>query len=705
MLFIQLPVDILRQILGYIDEEDAHRLQQTNDGSILRLLSSPGLFGTVSLNCTSERRKLITFYRALRNIERVLMQEGSGWPVAFLPSLLDLNPLHFKLPIPFLDDNDLFLITQERHLLSDEMKRVKSLLSPLLLPKLSILTPRLTSLSFRHRDNRYTGSPSAYDEYVKSVWERSEEPEFSPKLFYCFPPSLTEFNIDQLREKEAKPVIKALPTTLRKLTVGNFESGLVLSSVVSRFPQLENFTFGTMEQILWKPSTALKRREIPSSLETLRFGMPSIIDTVGLLQKSDFKHSKVSNLALIIFENPDLSLEIDLKNLLPPTMLNLLVSFETAHSFINKNLVNCSIVSLPPQLTCLTLQINHNDSSLLAAIAKLPYLSTLKISTSVLGLISILGPGDQLENMALEPKGPSSKLTDLNDPAWQCLVHASSLPRSLTHLVLRRSLRYMTKAVIAALPRSLKHLSVPYCSLQLLPLIQETFPECHLFITQPLHLWSSVGEAHLRLDKIIASPHRTLDLSAWARDLSRHFTQQRVHFLVSLAQGTYTGPASDAEEVSLTFIPDTLQGFVSVMFRSFFNSLSLYPSMTCLSVQAPQLEERLNLIALPPTLTSLILEVSAKCIITLGDQLPPNIVKISTQSNCALSKGLKQPSKLSHFYAPNWDISARTLLDWDMNAFTCFCVNIKEMTDIQVADFITGSTPSGGSSRRLQTSL
>ena len=572
-------------------------------------------------------------------------------------------------------------------------------LTPILLPDFARLTPCLQRLGLTSN----AVSSSSCDEMLRKIWLNRRQFGSDPASFFRFPPTLTSFKYEHVDVHETQWLLMALPASLKVLQLNTcVPAFLDFGLVCERFPCLEVFDTSSISEIGWKSSDKLPETLVNFSAEC---HTPEIF---LLLEGGQFKLTKTSRFAIHLHQDqtvaPDLEpAEIDLEELLPPTVTDVQLSLKAAFPCDG---LAYTWASLPQQLTSLTVKLLFKDVGLMAAISALPSLLTLRLSGQLEGHLTITGPGERVESIPVEMWKREWKMDEwVPTPDLSKLIGipAESLPRSLTCLELSHSRRSMTKAAIGALPSGLCRLVVPFFDLSRLSALQKHAPACHLFLTRPIIFERTSNGCLLRGGKFMKLWDASIDLRSWMRAITKHFSKRNTHFAIKfgVVQLEKHMRSLTTQTFVATQIPPPAGAIVipALDFLQWPQINRFFPNLTKLVVRVPYLPPenfKLNLDDLPPKLTHLDLHSSPFSVASPKGILPSYLTYISTNSACCSfvsSNSLPQRSKsLKHLEAPNWSFRAGDVVKWDLADFDKLAIDIVECKDSKLVRLLTSKT-------------
>lgn len=254
-----LPIDGARVIYALLDVDSLMNLFATNDRSIQKQLSFPGMFHTLTIPPVDSVRAplLHRFLRSARHITRLDLQMNARIPVQLLPALTTLNPLELVLGENFLHPSTIGLLNWSE--CNPGFKPVSRLVADLSnngFPVLARLTPRLqhvqVSLAFD-----YSGTHGARVDHLCAIGRMRE---------IQYPPTLTSFYAhDKLTTAPSDwEVLNFVPTGLKhlKAELRLDHSPTATEAIFTRFQSLES---------LWLQGSSLKvsSARLPLTLTSL----------------------------------------------------------------------------------------------------------------------------------------------------------------------------------------------------------------------------------------------------------------------------------------------------------------------------------------------------------------------------------------------------------------------------------------------------
>lgn len=471
----RLPLEGIRPIISILNLASLVKLHLTLDKSIQRLLSASGAFSTLHISSTPgvSRIALLYFLRSVRNVAQLSFDRDVQWSGRGLSLLASMNPAKVVLSTGFTQLSA--ATSMKAHLMAPTnaklMKEVENL-SHLLLPNFARLTPQLESLCFQSKTSAVSKN-YIFDDYI---WSLVAKPGWDTSKMFCFPPALTSFQHNFMLEKEAEIIINSLPAGLRSFSVTFATIGSTsfeLYPAFTKFTELCHFSAGPIGKLLWRSDQQVVA---PRSLN--RFFINSSASVIDdLMKRCDFRNCTLVRFDLRIASNPKLSdlkradPQIDLPNLLPPSLLELTISqtplVETAYS-------TCTFPAYPSTLTSLALRLARNDDALSAALSALPSLTDLWLGCDESSTLNILASADELHLLLSKETGNVRRLST------EIKVMSSELPRKLLHLGCEGDRRSISEEALRYLPSGLQSLSVEHFDISLLPTLSEHLPRCHL---------------------------------------------------------------------------------------------------------------------------------------------------------------------------------------------------------------------------------
>lgn len=659
-----------------------------------KTLAFPGIFETIHVEPSSGtyQSEVYYFLKAVRNVNRLTFDKTVTWSADAVRLLSTLNPQDLDLYAGLVDTKAIFLLNRCKNDSADKLERQKArALTPLLLPKLSRLTSRLTHL-------RLFSSPPLLgsDEranYIESRWKskaRDDRPSY-----YRFPPTLTSLIIgDSISELAWEAISAALPATIRTLSIRATFS-LDVAYLIGQFPLVEDFFFGpsigSPEQPQWSKDGSSQK--IPDTLDRFAFEVASPTQAIALLEESNLASSRVTVFELrTIFERVDPADQkpvlMDLKALLPPSVTDasvILVASDLSQS------TRWCISSLPQNLTSLVVRQNVSNPLFLTALRSLQHLTTLKLIIE--NHIDIIGSKD-----SPIPRNSPAGFPNLR-PVPIALF--SLVPQTVTRFEVRGSRNPPPKSAVRDLPSSLTSLTLPSFDLSRVEVLRSHLPRCYLVLSEPVKLWTSKNGELLRSAKVSKSWSSAVCLDTWADEVTRHYSDLMVHFRVNyeavprldLTAALKSSP--EVKELSLTTDLSLHHGTVTTSLRSVIQHHHVfagYPNLQKLTVNIPgksAVRRNLSMSDLPPTITHLQV-FDSQLNFWLAGSATPRLAYIATNSTCMDSaRDWTPPSTLTHLDAPKWNLKSCKVLEWSLLGFEKFVTGVY-LADYEVVNFLVG---------------
>lgn len=456
----RLPPSILRLIAQRLCLWDLGRLFWTFDKNIQKLLAFPGVVDVVRLDSPTINGLNLYFLRSLRDVTRVEVLTTIKWPLTETPLLSTLNPLELRLDDGIITPEIASMVQDRRSQGRTRFeRRMDRRWKSSERAALELVTPRLTHLElfFPNDDSKIHHSTR----------------------YRSFPPSLTSFkHINSGVLFPIASLLATLPPSIRSLSVQEVFLPFNAAQIVAMFPLLEHLHVNSKRLIWETPDMPL---QVPSSCSSL--SVSSDMETFIRFFKSSGP-TAVSKVAITLIDHHDKrhSLPIDFDNLLPRTVVDLSIAldpelFEPRSSV--KPDFDWVTLSLPFQLTSLSLDVFSEYSSVIEAIKPLEQLQMLYLNSCQAAVKLVAKPLSS---------GTIKRHTHLT-------IYSSLLARSLTSLSLLSSRIIFGSGVFEALPPKLVSLSLASFDLKLFKAFRSHFPKCHLRIARSFDLWNCF-EAH-----------------------------------------------------------------------------------------------------------------------------------------------------------------------------------------------------------------
>lgn len=336
-----LPLDLIRPIMFYLDLESLVWLYATFDHRIQKLLRSPQAITVLTLKGLHKLPAGPVYYAigSLRDVPRVELQNCLEWSLARLALLKSLNPFELSMGS--------FLFSPEA-LYEDSLSHSESITKPLGFPHLPRLTPRLHTLEI-------LGNLE-----LREGFKMIE-----------FPTSLTSLSLPQVQILTTD--IDVLPHGLRLLSMQG-EALEFLLPIFNHLTSLESLCLRYYDYGYINDVPDVSHTRAPSTLTKLeiksRSVFPSFALTGHLLEHcSQLRHLKVVGQRFpsrhpteIILPSSIQSLDLRIEDnsprrlTLPPSLTEL----RLGSSFVDQRLIDEALPQLSGSLTKLTLEDASN---------------------------------------------------------------------------------------------------------------------------------------------------------------------------------------------------------------------------------------------------------------------------------------------------------------------------------------------------------
>lgn len=416
MLLSQLPLDVIRSILAWLDMQAIMKLNATFNRDLQGLLRSNGAVHTIKWTDLTRLRKAPLKYllQSLRNVYCFELSNNAMWSPPSLDLLKTLNPLKLVLGRSIIHGSARLLEIDAKNNPNDlQLQTLASYMQPVGFPNLALLTTRLETLELT--------------DYLQHCFES----EIDPQLL-ALPPTLTHVCLSAFSSKNDPPIVDRIPQSIVTLEVG-WCDGVLLPKIFERFTNLQTL----IAHPLW-----LKDGPLPAT--TLA---PASLTCI----KANLVPSPLSLFSGLIFENCNL-IELDLN---------------TSSELDEQQLADGAVITFPNSLVSLALRTqgkgetsNHPTPTII-----------LPSSLSSLALHQF-----NLSWEILEAFSSMVSLTQLSIRSDSKQTF-SALPPNLKSLTLDRRLG-LCESEIAALPRSLVFLNDASMTLFKAQRVRDRCPDC-----------------------------------------------------------------------------------------------------------------------------------------------------------------------------------------------------------------------------------
>lgn len=348
--------------------------------------------------------------------------------------------------------------------------------------KLELVTPRLTRLELS--------------------FGRNHQPLHGVNLYRSFPKSLTSFEVRNKGCSNASELASSYNPISLPSTQRSTRQGLKIRFKVPSFRTFVAICYDRLTRDPTKPTFGL-----PDSLSSLCVSVSCLASVIQLFIDCGLKNITLSKLKVTLMlqegQTDRTKTLLDFDNILPRMVIDFTLDFTLHHTRSNSNL-DWQVLSLPPQLTSLTLVIFSVHASLITSLESLRQLQTLDLYSHT-APIRLLGQEEAM------PKPHANGLYS------RLRIDPLLLPRCLTSLALAsRDHVALGAGCFALLPPSLKSLTSSSFNLKLFSTFRRHLPHCHLHLTVPYDFWQSDNALRLRASKFGTPWTSTLDLSCWS---------------------------------------------------------------------------------------------------------------------------------------------------------------------------------------------
>lgn len=683
----RLPLDAVRVIAIYLDFGHLALLHASFDRLIQRLLCSAQVIDEVRIHPAKvvkygAERYLI---KSIREVDVVEFDKEANWSPNELSALATLNPRVLTLSSWLIDHSAVDLMSQlSKSPDSPDLREKTRYLTWLLWPNLSLLCPRLTHLTVSHG----TDMRAICSRYVCPIenfgLERSAE-------LLLLPTSLTSVTLQSMPVGDSTPFLLLLPATLRELSVSMlpYEADVVyryidLPVVISYFTAIER-----LEILLGSLKELKSPGRVPQTLTRLSLSYTLTIP-LDLFQYIKLGDSNLETLCLNL-GSPNGTSETYFMpehlngGVLPPTLRYLDIDHQKSSPILLGNSTGLS--PIPPSITDLTITLHGLNDPILTAFPSMDFIRTLRLR-------ALFPRGRTFQRRLQVVCQVEFDLGSLNPSPANLNVSALSLPPSLTELELSPDALAITPPAIDELPTSLQILRVRLFDLPQAHAFHGHLPDCHVYILEPIDIWSGLNGEHLRSGMFATFCEPVFDFQAWSSAVFAHFSALNIHFKICssyetpstgfLATNTLIAKTSPLNEYDTS-------ADLFLKFRFPHHSLKAFPSLTQLIIDIPSLPTPLKLHgSAMPTLTHLDLGRTphSNCITLPFDSLRFLAAKTAIE----LSGDYRTVSDtLTHVDAPLWSFLAENVVKWPLKEMAFMRCTIRDFADYGIVDFLTSA--------------
>ena len=679
----RLPTDIFRLIAHYAGSIALARLNATFDRSIQKLLQTPHMVSALKILPTFAQQlsDLSYLYWSLGPVKHLLLEMRSPINFEDFSFISRLNALELTLVRSQAANRRSSSMYSHSAFDSNEHHvETKAILVAIGQPDFQRLLPNLRCLNFERQ--LFFAPPRANTLAEPTPYD------------LIFPPSLTSLRFDYIDSLLFTSVIRALPPTLRELTAfpikptpffGQPEvddsEGDWLRLIFEKSPTIE------VIDVAMRCFAADGVTELPKTLHTLivAYHVGNVLKT---LENINLCVSHLSRLTIheksSLFSEEKSRSPISLSALLPRT-LEVLHLMDPAAWSVSEG--GESTIDLPQSLTELVLAVPANvQPAALANIGALKHLTLLNLSVDLSCNICLVdGASDHPEFGAHISSSEVKQAVKLS---------SSSLPRHLTDLSLK-VLNNMSEGAIRSLPPKLVRLSVPSFPLSRHHVLAELAPNCVLYLTSEVRLWSSSNGAWLTQGVFEPFWSAHLDVNLWRAAVLRWKARAKVAFGLSLGSypekdSDYAKYPSNVESIQVADAWDP-EGFSWGKFIRFNYLMRECKSLTSMSLNVG-IKERmtsvLNSKLIPPSLTRLDLHDSLIEII-IDEECPLRYFSSSRTFVPPAGTLRGSPPHLTSLDTPNWVINFTDIESWNFKDMERLALRITTIEDYKVIDFLT----------------
>lgn len=668
--------------------EDLTTLHATCNRRIQVLLAKPSLIASLHIKASPTLWDIETrfFLRSIRNVRKLKLSTSASLTPETLCLLPSLNPVEIEFcGFPLSDSAAGIMKSYAEGSATKAERRLARLMTMILLPKFTHLTPRLETLKLVG-----PADPSPYNAYLAWVWSNSEHPRCNPSSFYRFPSTLTSLELGNVAHRTAS-LIDYLPASMVSLDLKNLVGAVSIHDITSRLPHLAHLGLWASTDVLsFLELRAFPGEALPETLSSFSVSCSDVGTFIDFMLNSRFAQSNLSSFELQLNPCPfdSRTPPIDFQLLLPPSLTKLTV---------NLNLSTCvpSITALPRNLLHLSVKLATPDSSFMEALTSLQHLLSLQLDAGGNRIYEFRAadlPNNvdaQNELSSTEERGPRL-----------AMIPCGQLSRSLTHLTVRQFSYSLSKAEICALPKGLVFLSVSRFNLKWLPTLRSCLPRCLLHIEDPVEV-TTLPNSQLLCVPEFGWKERSLDVQKWVHAVAVYYETQLVHFKLSLS-GDSRNAYHNMKKLILDF-PSKRSGAVSLKCPTLDDLAHIARTNRVLRKLVvylpPTAGSNLNqgyfyLGNLPDTLAHLELycpsaEVRLKT-------LPSSLTFLATDTHGRVSEGaplrpISWPQNFRHFDAPNWRLPSPMLANWNLGAFEKLSLQLESIKDTEIGAFLASS--------------
>lgn len=714
-----LPLDVMRPILGFLPIDAIVRLYATEHRLLQKLIAAPGALANSSIpaDYRPQDYDYTAFLRAIRTIGHL---EGRLNNIEIFELLPILNPASLEI---YADIKDKTIVENLKNFATSPQDatfqhKVRTLCWDGS-PNLALLTRRLSHLHM-YRSLRVPSDIVNLENLPPTVLE------MLPRTI-VFPPTLTHLELSSTEDFVYAADYDILPTTLLHFVIHyepmrNVKLGLIMDHLFAL--QTLDIKASSIDMTPTSsetsPPTGRLMGQAASNLQSFKLSTVSLnIDDLPLLLS---KHQQLMHFELVLRETSSWMVAtsftnlIDLSVILPPSLQSLSIHLHCRNTLAMQN---CGLKGIPARLTCLTLVLHHEIGiDFFASLALMSHLEELNItlnhSTSdINAIIKQTSAKALMKHAGVSNNGSSNLPPSLADECFLCGFIPSKIAlRNLKKLRLDGvAMPEFSKEDIDVLPKSLRLFKVANIALDVIPQFHSVLPSCRLVVIQPIKFGCGKNGVYLveKFAEEIWEDH-VWHLTTFSQNITRFYDHYNAQIRVDFDNPFATPPTPALSEIHEIVMDGKATNAIllrSILCNSgiLFSAMKNVHTLVIKDLVAPP-DARLPLQYLP-SLTHL--DLGRAHVRFEFSELPPNIVHVSSLLTAkSFSQWTTRPNpypKLKVLDVPNYSAHAVDIALIDFKSLDKMRIRLICMPDYNVIPFLTtavGPRLRGNMSVRLE---